>query len=219
MNYGLGRRVEHDPQSRRYAARRATQARTVLWEHRAPVLHQGTLGACTGFALAQCLNTTRFVNSRPQRRYLTSAHGRNLYSKATSLDQFPGQWPPTDTGSSSLGVCKAGMVFGYLSGYDHAFGLSHALSALSLSPMITGTAWHDAMFEPDSNGFIVPAGGVVGGHEYLVLGCNVPGRYITILNSWGPSWGRNGRAKIRWDHYDELLQDYGDATVPIGIRQ
>lgn len=216
MVYRLGRVVEHDERSRNHPARRATQPRTVLWPHTAPVLDQGDLGMCTGAALAQCLNTTRFRGSRPRGRYLDILAARALYSKATAADDIPGQWPPTDTGSSGLAVCKAGVAAGYLTAYHHAFGFQHFTEAIALSPVIAGTAWYDAMFTPDTDGFIRPAGQIAGGHEYAVLGINHRGRYITILNSWGPGWGRNGRARIRFDDFAQLLADDGDCTVPIG---
>lgn len=215
--FSLGRLVEHDEQSRQHPARRATQPRTVLWTHSAPVLDQGDLGSCTGHALAQCLNTGRFRSARGTRgRYLDHAAARALYASATVLDDFPGAWPPHDTGSSGLAVCKAGVRAGYLAGYQHAFGFDHFAAALAISPVIVGTTWTDAMFTPDADGFIHPSGSAAGGHEYVVLGINYRARYVTILNSWGPRWGRRGRARIRFDAFTALLADHGDVTVPIG---
>lgn len=213
----LGRHVEHDPRSRQYAARRAVQPRSVLWTHRAPVLDQGSLGSCTGNALAQCLNTTKFVESRPRRRYLDEQMARLLYSKATALDNFPGQWPTQDTGSSGLGVAKAGVQLGYLSGYDHAFGFDHFAATLALQPVIVGTNWYSGMFDPASTGFVTPTGQLVGGHEYLALGINQPGRYITFLNSWSDGWGLKGRFRMAFDDFAALLNEQGDVTVPIGL--
>lgn len=211
----LGRHVEHDPQSRDYPARRlAGPAKSVLWPHLAPVLDQGNLGSCTGNALAQLLNTAKFKNVRT--RYLTEDVALRLYSKATALDDEPGAYPPDDTGSSGLAVAKAGVSFGYLSGYRHAFGMAHFLDAIQQQPVIVGTTWYDGMFEPDARGYIKPSGDVAGGHEYLVLGANVRWRYVTILNSWSASWGRKGRALIHFDDFASLLADQGDVTVPIG---
>lgn len=215
----LGRRVEHDPRSRAYPSRRAAQPKSVLWAHRAPVLDQGNLGSCTGNALAQCLNTTKFVTSRPQRRYLDEVAARSLYSRATVLDVFPGQWPTEDTGSSGLGVCKAGVEFGYLSGYDHAFGIDHTAASLQIQPLITGINWYTDMYEVDTQGFIVPDGGLAGGHELTLLGVNYRWEYFTLLNHWWENskpWGRNGRAKISRAHYARLLDEQGDVTVPVG---
>jgi hypothetical protein len=211
----LGRRVEHDPRSRRYTAPRGT-VRTVLWTHAAPVLDQQDIGACTGFSLAQLLNCTKFHRSRPKRRYLDARAAYDLYSVATELDQWEGTWPPSDSGSSGLAVAKAGVRLGYLSSYTHAFGLYQAVEALSISPVITGTNWYDGMYDTDSKGFVSLSGDVVGGHEWLLIGANTRDGYLTGLNSWGPQWGLRGRFRIRIRDYDRLLHEQGDVTVPIG---
>jgi len=212
----LGRLVHHDPQSRNYAAARAAQPRSVLWRHKAPVLDQFYTSACTGFAMANCLNTAAFVASRPKRRYLDQEDALDLYSVATRLDEFPWIWPPDDEGSSGLGVAKAGVQIGYLSSYRHAFGFDHFAASLQLSPLIVGTAWHESMFSPDSDGFVRPDGDVVGGHEYMACGINHYNKVLTFVNSWGPGWGARGRFHMTFNSFASLLADDGDATVPIG---
>lgn len=216
MIHSLGRVVQHDEQSRNFPARRAAQPQTVLWRHTAQVLDQGDLGACTGFALAQCLNARMYADARPKRRHINSVVARGFYSLATQLDPFPGQWPPQDTGSSGLAVCKAGVHRGYLSGYDHAFGFEHFCAALQLQPVIVGTYWYDAMFDPDTNGLVHKQGSPVGGHEYTALGVNYQTQLVTFLNSWGPRWGRNGRFYMTFQDFAALLAEQGDVTVPVG---
>jgi len=188
----------------------------VLWRHKAPVLDQFYTSACTGFAMANCLNTTYFAASRPQRRYLNHSNALDLYRGATRLDEFPGQWEPDDTGSSGVGVCKAGVQLRYLNSYRHAFGFDHFAAALQLSPLIVGTSWYETMFYPDADGFIKPLGDIVGGHEYMALGINHRDKVLTFVNSWGPGWGARGRFHMTFDNFTRLLADDGDATVPIG---
>lgn len=216
----LGRLVEHDPRSKLYPARQAVRPRTVLWDHHAPVLDQGDLGGCTGFALAQCLNTAKFASSRPKRLgrryYLNDKYAQMMYARATQLDDIEGTWPPTDTGSSGLAVCKAGVQLGYLAAYQHAFGFVHFAQAITLQPVIVGTWWYDAMYYPDAYGFVKPVGENVGGHEYLALGINYADQYVTCLNSWSASWGDRGRFRLTFTDFAALLQDDGDVTVPIG---
>lgn len=212
----LGRLVEHDPRSRGYPARRATRPKSVLWAHSAPVLDQGSLSSCTGNALAQCLNTAYFATSRPKRKYLDEQYARLLYAKATLLDEFPGTWPPNDSGSSSIGVCKAGVALQYLTGYTHSFGFDHFLGTIQTQPVIAGINWYSAMDDPDRDGFIRVGGDIAGGHEICVLGANLPGQYVTVLNSWSGTWGRNGRARISFADFTRLLNEEGDITAPIG---
>jgi hypothetical protein len=187
----------------------------VLWGHHAPVLDQGQLGSCTGNALAQCINTDAFAKSRPK-KYLTQMDAVTLYSKATHLDDAPGYYPPEDTGSSGLAACKAGVNLGYLTGYKHVFSFTDFCSALQLSPVIVGTAWHHDMFTPDHSHFVRPTGEVSGGHEYLALGIDYTAKTLTFLNSWGTSWGDHGRFRMTFGDFSALLADQGDATVPIG---
>jgi hypothetical protein len=214
-----GRVVEHDERSRAYGivVSPTVKPKTVLWAHRAPVLDQGQVGSCTGNALAQLINTDRFANARLNHAgFLTEADAVALYSQATHLDNIPGAYPPSDTGSSGLAVAKAGVAQGYLTSYRHAFGFDQLLIALQSQPVIVGTEWTDAMEDPNSRGYIRPTGTVVGGHEYVVLGADVIYQYVTILNSWSDGWGVRGRAKIRFADFRTLLANQGDVTVPIG---
>lgn len=216
LPYRLGRHVEHDPRSRNYPALRATKPNvSVLWGHHGPVLDQGQIGACTGNALADCLNTDYFAASRPN-GYLTEGDALKLYALATQLDTVPGTYPPDDTGSTGLAVCKAGKQLGYLSSYRHAFGFDHFCAVLQTQPVIVGTNWTSDMFTPDSNGFVAPTGQVEGGHEYLALGIDYTAEMLTFLNSWGGSWGDRGRFYMRFTDFEQLLADQGDVCAPIG---
>ena len=212
----LGRHVNHDPRSRAYPAATATNIRSVIWAHNAPVLDQGQVGSCTGNALAQCLNTEHFAAARGKHEgFLDENDALALYSAATKIDGIPGVYPPNDTGSSGLAVAKAGKNAGYLTGYRHAFGLTHALQALQRSPVIVGTAWYDAMFDPDTDGRVHIGGTIAGGHEWLVLGVDVPASEIIALNSWGENWGTGGRFRMSFTDFGRLLADQGDVTVPL----
>ncbi len=220
MTYALGRVVEHDERSREFPARvSAAKPKTVLWSHEAPVLDQKDLGGCTGFALAQWLNTnyaqTELGDAGHRTAYLIEDQAIELYSAATKLDSIPGSYKPDDTGSSGLAVCKAGRKLGYLSAYHHAFGFDALLLALQHSPVIVGTEWTRGMFDPDHSGVIRPTGDVEGGHEYLILGGDMERQRLTILNSWADSWGVHGRAYISFTDFRTLLANHGDVTVPI----
>jgi len=210
--YPLGRTLSHDPRSRNFAAPLAPALKTVMHTHYGPVLDQGNLGSCTGNALSQALNTKPLHARRG--KYLTEADAVRLYSAATRLDEFDGEYPPTDTGSSGLAVCKAALAEGLIRSYSHAFGLDQCLAALVLQPVIVGTEWTDAMFEPDSKGFVHPTGNVAGGHEYCLLGLNVRDEYVTAINNWSVTWGLRGRFRIRFADLGTLLQAQGDVTVP-----
>jgi hypothetical protein len=215
MTYTLGRLVEHDPRSRAFLAAVAPQPRTVTWEHEAPVLDQGDVGSCTGNALAQWLNTNHGMARPGLGGFLVEYDALTLYRLATRLDGFPGRYPPTDTGSSGGAVCKAGVQLGYLTAYRWTFSFMAFLGALARSPVLVGTEWYEGMFEPNPQGFIRPTGEVAGGHEYLILGCDVDKKTVTLLNSWSDQWGQHGRAHLSWADMALLLRNQGDVKVPI----
>jgi hypothetical protein len=207
--HGLGRRVHHDPRSRAFPARAAAAVHDVAWRHYGPVLDQGQLGSCTGHALVDCLMTRPYYTTG---RRLTHDDAVRAYKRATVIDPFPGAYPPTDTGSDGLDVCRAAVEFGWITGYDHAFGIDHLLGSLMLGPVMVGTEWRDAMFNPDARGRLTVAGPVVGGHEYTITAKS--GKWLRILNSWGSGWGLGGTAWIRIDDLAALLDAQGDVTVP-----
>lgn len=208
----LGRHVNHDPRSLNYPAPvDGVTIRSRRWRHYGPVLDQGQVGSCTGNAMAQALNT------KPLKRCfqrLTEADAVELYTLATQLDEFPGEYPAQDTGSSGLAVAKAAQRKGYITSYSHAFGIDHTLAALMGGPVLLGTNWHAGMFEPDSRGFIEPTGPVEGGHEHLLLGVDLRHEFVTGLNSWGPAWGDRGFYHMSIANLDRLLREDGDAAVP-----
>lgn len=214
---GLGRLVEHDERSRMFAAARAPQQKSVLHVHNAPVLDQGESSSCTGHALAQCINTEPFAKCR--QRFLNSDNAYDLYSLATRLDSFKWTYPPEDRGSSGLAVAKAGWRRGYLKSYAHAFGFNAFCRVLQTQPVLVGTKWFAGMNEPDRFGFVFPSKGDEGGHKYLALGIDYAERSITFLNSWGSSWGKNGRFKMKFEVFDGLLKQRGDVVVPVPIRR
>lgn len=209
----LGRRldVEHDDRSRGFPAKAAFTLTTVLHEHYGPVLDQGDVGACVGYATVQALNTGPLA--APGRGPLGARGADGLYALATSLDRYPGMWPGEDTGSSGLAGAKAARRAGLIGGYRHAFGLRHTLAALVLAPVIVGVAWYESMFDPGMDGCLEPSGEVVGGHEVALIGLSVEDETVTLLNSWGPGWGAGGTARMRWTVLGGLLADGGDATV------
>jgi hypothetical protein len=180
-----------------------------MHEHHGPVLDQQSIGACTGFATAQALNTGPLYSGR----VLGALDGYGLYAQATILDKWDGAWPGEDTGSSGLAAAKAAKRCGLVRGYRHAFGLRHALGALTIAPLIIGIPWYEAMFEADEDGFLEPAGEVAGGHEVAIVGLDVDAEHVVLLNSWGPGWGASGTAKLRWTALGRLLSEGGDATV------
>lgn len=226
--YPLGRFVQHDPRSRNFAyPRKAVPVRSVTHVLRAPALHQGDLGSCTGNAAAQWLNSSVAVNNRKsgQKLYrtrknalLTQPDAVELYSAATMDDAFEGTYPPVDLGSSGIGVAKAMQRFGFITSYTWTFSFEQFLLALQSQPVLVGVNWYEGMFEPDAEKFIRVQGFAVGGHEILARGVDYTHRRVRLRNSWGPQWGLAGDCFVSFADMERLLREDGDVVVPTVMK-
>lgn len=225
----LGRHVNHDPRSRRFpVAPTATTLTAVRHKAYIGILDQGQLGSCTGNAGVAAIYRQPFTDAPGSYAwlYLSDESGAvNLYSAATKLDGYPGQYPPTDTGSDGLSVAKALKAAGIISGYLHAFDLQSALLQLMTTPLITGITWYESMFTPTAKGELIvdTSSAIAGGHElcvdeYVPAGNSV-GAMVGGPNSWGTSWGADGRWYMLVSDWTELLADNGDVTAFVPATQ
>lgn len=220
----FGRHVEHDARSLRYTVATADNEvfEDVRWQSSAPILDQGDLGGCTGYACAALLSY--LYPDYPHLPASTDAEGwdtlaKSLYSQATNLDSIPGHWPTDDTGSTGLAVAKAAKADGFASGYLHITDAAQLAKALQQGPLIVGTNWYNSMFYPDSSGDIVVSewSGLAGGHEYVLD--EVAGSHLGFRNSWGESFGVEGRFYMNIDDFLWLLHQEGDATQLVPVDQ
>lgn len=233
----LGRHVEHDPRSLRYAHGVLPKAavKSVSWTRRIPILDQGQVGSCTGNAATGALGTDSAGRTATTSVTITAAgaaasHGLftpgvhkldeafavALYSLATILDGITGQYPPSDTGSTGIGVAKALQALGLAAAYTHAFSIAALNSALQTGPVLIGIDWYQSMFDPKADGQIVvdPASGVAGGHELELAAFDASAGEYEIDNSWAESWGVQGRGYFTTASLTTLLAQQGDVTVP-----
>lgn len=217
----LGRKIEHDPASRMFPiARKAIPLRSVTHRGYGPILDQGSVGACTGFAAAAAVNYQ--VNhpmrrrSRGNIRYLQNGDGLFLYARATVHDEWQGVYPPDDTGSSGIAVAKALREAGYITRYEWSFSIEDFMAGLLRGPLLVGTWWYDSMFYPEGpRGLVYPSGRKVGGHEYVAYQLDLRSEEVGFQNSWDYSWGIRGRFRMKLDEFETLLLDQGDAVLPV----
>ena len=235
--FRLGRHVEHDPRSLAYAhgVLPKSAIKSVEWTRRIPILDQGNLGSCCGNAGTGVLGTDSAGRTASTSVTISAAgaaasHGLftagvhqldeafavALYSLATTLDGISGTYPPTDTGSTGLGVAKALKALGLAGSYTHAFSLAALNSALQSGPVMIGVTWYNSMFDPKNDGQIVvnPASGVAGGHELELNAFDATTGEYQVPNSWNETWGRNGYGYFTTAALSSLLSQQGDVTVP-----
>lgn len=209
----LGRHLQHDPRSLAYRVGRTAEPRTVHWERRIPILDQGNLGACTGYATVGVLGTEPFSvfdHRSPD------ALARYIYSEATKIDPYDGSWEPDDTGSDGLSVAKVVTLQGFISGYRHITSIGEAHAAIQDGPFIVGSLWMSGMDSP-KGGLVEPTGTARGGHEYVCDGYVVGADMWEFTNSWGLGYGIDGHFLMSTESFAWLLGQQGDATpfVPI----
>jgi hypothetical protein len=191
------------------------------WERVLAILDQGQLGSCTGNAGAGALGTQplydacgRNVLPSPDDAARAEEFAVQLYSDATRVDAYLGEYPPDDTGSSGLAICKVFKARGTVTRYRWARNPYGLLRLLQNGPVLQGMPWYTAFFEPDGDGYIDsnsswPSSGLAGGPRSR--GCRRRARHARRLQqhrhlreSWGTSWGDAGRFRMRLRTYEQL---------------
>lgn len=220
--FPLGRHVNHDPRSRAYAfkAPAGISYSAVKWSRHVTVFDQGNLGSCTGNAAIGCMATGNFyatISGEPQRYTLDESGAIACYEYATMIDPYPGEYPPTDTGSDGTSVATVLKTASMISGYTHALTLDDAMAALQNQPLIFGLDWYENMFYPTADGTLKVSGALAGGHEIVVDEWDPVTSRVGITNSWADGWGLGGRAYIPLAGFKQLLARDGDVTVFVPV--
>lgn len=235
--FRLGRHVEHDPRSLRFAhgVLPKSAIKSVEWTRRIPILDQGQLGSCTGNAGTGVLGTDSAGRTASTTVTITpggaaASHGLfvagtyildeafavSLYKLATILDGVSGTYPPDDTGSTGLGVAKALKALGLAGAYTHAFSIAALNSALQSGPVMIGIEWLRSMFDTATDGRILldKSSPVDGGHELELSKFDASTGEYWVPNSWNTSWGDAGWGYLTTADLTWLLGQQGDVTVP-----
>ncbi len=215
---GLGRRLNHDGRSRAYRYRAvATDLKSVTHLPAIPCLDQGDIGSCVANTGTELLATTEFDAVRPVS--LDEAYAVDLYRELTRSDGYPGEWPPTDSGSDGLTLGKVLKARGLASGYQHAMDFASFLAALQIRAVPIGINWKSGCETPTSTGLIRWTGSVLGGHELLAYSYDADRQWIGLQNHWGAQWAVGGRCWISVSDLASALADDGDATIIIPANQ
>lgn len=212
------RRPQFDERSRAFPVRtlvpagehaplQALTPRSYTWSC-TQVLDQGQEGACVGFGWSGELAARPAVVPG-----VSDETARHLYHAAQLVDEWDGE---NYEGTSVLAGAKVVQSAGFMDEYRWAFSLQDVLLTLGYhGPVVIGVNWRSGMWDIDAEGWVHATGDVVGGHCVFLRAVNVRQHGVLIQNSWGLGWGMNGCAHLSWDDLAVLLDDQGDACVPV----
>jgi hypothetical protein len=191
--------------------------KTKIWDRPLPPLDQGSLGSCTGNAVVGLLATEPFRSDGVRDDVeLIQSLAIEIYSRATVIDPFEGHYPPTDTGSSVLSAMKIAKSMGLIKEYRWCIGFDDVLRTLShVGPVVVGVTWYRNFNRPDCNGLVKIGGPTEGGHAFQLIGIDVEKKLVWAVNSWGNTWGEDGRFCISFDDIRTLLNDRGEAVTAV----
>lgn len=159
---------------------------------------------CVGFAWHALLRSKPVLQRKPV--------AATIYQEAQKVDEWEGE---DYEGTSVRGGAKALQEAGKIQAYGWAFDLETILQWLGTKgPVVLGTDWYETMFDPDSAGRVHIGGEVAGGHAYLCIGYDEKREALLCQNSWGKSWGKNGRFWIPYVDALVLIHDQGEACTP-----
>ncbi|MFJ3699483.1 hypothetical protein ACIPW9_36065 [Streptomyces sp. NPDC090052] len=146
----------------------------------------------------------------------------SLYADATQCDDWlDQQWPSDDCGSSGLGVAKALHARGLIDQYGHATTAEELCMLLQTGPVLMGTPWYQAWFEPATpNALLDDITGwqdspLAGGHEVAVIALedvhqdrtgalDYARTILRVRNSWNAGWGDAGCFRMSLAIYQAL---------------
>ncbi len=212
-------RPNHDPRSRRFAARRVASGTPLqpVMLPLGPVLDQGTDGECAGYASIAARNVLTLQAGGGD--LYDGGQASKLFDLAQVLDEIPGENYP---GTSITGAMAAGMQMGLWGGYLWDFGTRDiAQTLLARRPVVIGIPWAESMYETGPRG-VVQVSGEVGaiGHALCLVGLELtgpngePGVHFAWQNSWGYGYGDEGIGWIAHRTLATLLAQHGEAAVP-----
>lgn len=213
----------HDPRSRNFpirGARPEPRVKSKAWKVPDP-LDQGYEGACVGYGWThEALSTPVPVDLKRVKAIdipVGDTVAKRVYREAQKIDEWAGE---NYEGTSVNAGAKVMRTLGVLKEWRWAFGISDVIyGVLTTGPVVLGIPWFEDMYEaPD--GIVRVGGPMVGGHCILARAVAERGRVfpdedaVGWLNSWGPTYGKNGLAWIRASDLSNLLRQDGEAAVP-----
>jgi hypothetical protein len=221
---GLGRIKAFDPRDHNFLRRaslpKAKPQRRKMYWIMPDNLDQGNTPQCVAYAWEHYLLASPVKN----RMYKTP---NELYHECQLVDEWEGV---NYDGTSGRAGAKVLQQAGLIGKYEWAFDLdTMTRHLLDFGPVVIGTNWYEAMFEPNTQVgkdlFLRVDGEYAGGHEWVLDGCNLdgkcycgdPGKYQGF-NSWGNQWADSGRFWICPKDLARLIREDGEVCMATELR-
>lgn len=172
-------------------------------------LDQGDTGHCVGFGWAQ------WGNTQPIDDNYVNQDGHDIYYECKVIDGEPKEENGSyvRSGAKAMQDRKRNQLYAFASTVKEIRDWVQS----GKGPVVVGTDWYNDMFDVGQDGFVQPTGGVAGGHCFLLIGDHPSEGAFEFQNSWGSSWGQNGRFKMKYEDFDKLLQADGEACVTVEL--
>lgn|SRR5262249_19405519 len=179
-----------------------------VWQLPDHLLNQGSTNSCVGHACAH------FILAAP--RMARTVDAIALWHRAQEIDEFPNN-EGTNQGTSVRAGFKVLREQDLItSDYRWANTVDEALRfILTRGPVVIGSKWYPGMGEP-TNGVMRLTGSPGSmGHAYLLFGFSPDHDAFLMANSWGSTFGIDGRAFLPYDALDQLMGEGGVACSAI----
>lgn len=180
-------------------------------------LDQGDTGTCEGNGWTHYLAdgpVTHPAIAELKDPAAAEEFARTLYVEATGDETL-------QDGAYSRQVLRVLRDRGLVASYHRAASVEEIVQAvLTLGPVGFGSEWYRSLDDPvedygNAYCYVDEASGSRGGHFYIFDGVNLNPAdgppFLEQLNSWGPSWAHNGRARFPIEDVHKLF--VGDAWI------
>lgn len=146
-----------------------------------------------------------------------------LYRQCKLFDALPGE---NYNGTNIRALFKVFRSMGLISEYKWANSVEMITNwVLNTSPMVVGTPWFSNMMNP-MKGFVRLGGDMMGGHAYVIVGCDLDKRCpdgtvgaFKLQNSLGTNWADAGQSYISIVDFSSLFGINGEACTGIEIEK
>jgi hypothetical protein len=220
VKHGLGHIQLHDPRDALYPLSAILPPKPFttnkMWWDNGWWGDQGNTSMCTAFAWSHWLEDGPMIQDELANQEKPLYDPTTFYKKEQLNDGIPGN---NYNGSTVRAGAKILKGLNVINEYRWAQTLDDITTCLlTLGPVVVGTTWYTDMFNPDGNGLIHVAGGIAGGHAYVLNGVDTEKQLFRIKNSWGRGWGQNGHAFISFDDFNKLFTSGGQVCMAIANK-